>query len=159
MKGLKIGNNKSLDNLFDRLDRLEEEREVKSVSDGTPYAIVQELEQMTPMERYVAWFNWHVREIMPYYKLEVMRLHQLSEEEYNRRVLEGDTSIYLPQPNSKFEPTDYMERVAHVLQLDYQELQDKFSRGELEHKIAQGLAYIDPKTGKPWYDEDPNRVF
>lgn len=33
------------------------------------------------------------------------------------------------------------------------------NRGEIERKIAQGLAYIDPKTGKPWYDEDPNAVF
>ena len=67
--------------------------------------------------------------------------------------------LQLPQPNNKFEPTGYIERVAHVLGLNYQELQDKFNRGELEHKIAQGLSYIDPKTDRPWYDEDPNRVF
>ena len=35
-----------------------------------------------------------------------------------------------------FEPTHYDERVAHALGLDYQELQDKFKQGELEHKRA-----------------------
>jgi len=112
---------------------------------------------MTPDEKYVAWFNWHVREIMPYYKSEVMRLHNItSDEEYNRRVLEGDESIYLLQPNSRFEPTHYDERVAHVLGLDYQGLQDKFERAELEDKIATGM--MDSK-GNFWYDEDPNYVF
>ncbi len=52
-----------------------------------------------------------------------MRFHQLSDKVYDKRTLEGDQSIYLPQPNPKFEPTDYMERVAHVLNLSYQELQ------------------------------------
>lgn len=104
---------------------------------------------MTPHERYVAWFDWRVREIMPYYKAEVMRLHQFSEEEYNRRTLEGDQSIYLPQPNNKFEPTSYEQRVANVLNLDYQGIEDKISRGEIERKIARGLSYIDPKTGEP----------
>ena len=75
---------------------------------------------------------------MPYYKAEVMQFHQISDEEYDRRTLEGDMSIYLPQPNPKFEASDYMERVAHVLGLYYQELQDKISRGELKHKIAMG---------------------
>jgi hypothetical protein len=155
---------KSIDNLSDRLDRLEEEREVKSEDDDSslPYATAQELEQMTPDERYVAWFNWHVREIMPYYKEEVMRIHNItSDEEYDRRTLEGDQSIYLPQPNSKFESTDYRERVAHVLGLDYQGLQDKINRGEIEDKIATGLMTIDPETGKDisWRDENPNAVF
>lgn len=59
------------------------------------------------MERYEAWFNWHVKEIMPYYTTEVMRLHNISDEDYDRRTLEGDQSIYLPQPNNKFEPTNY----------------------------------------------------
>lgn len=155
MKGWK---NKSLDNLSDRLDRLEEETEVESGGDdGVAYATAQELEQMTPHENYVAWFNWHVREIMPYYKSEVMRRHNItSDEEYNRRVLEGDESIYLPQPNNRFEPTHYGERVAHVLGLDYQGLQVKFERGELEHKIATGMM---DAQGKAWYDEDPNYVF
>lgn len=89
---------------------------------------------------------------------EMMRHHNISDEEYDRRTLEGDQLIYLPQPNNKFEATWYDERVAYVLGLNYQELQDKFNWGELEHKIAHGLAYIDPKTGKPWYDEN-NRVF
>jgi hypothetical protein len=40
---------------------------------------------MGSMERYIAWFNWYVREIMPYYKAEVMRLHNIT--------LEGDRSI------------------------------------------------------------------
>ena len=56
-----------MDNLSDRLDRLEEERgEVKPVEDNDvnerPYATAEELEKMSSMERYVAWFNWHVRE-------------------------------------------------------------------------------------------------
>lgn len=110
---------KSLDNLSDRLDRLEEERgEVKPVEDNDandrPYATAEELEQMSSMERYVAWFNWHVREIMPYYKAEVMRLHSITSDEYDSRTLEGDRSIYLPQPNPMFEPTHYDERVAHA---------------------------------------------
>ena len=68
-----------------------------------------------------------------------------SDEAYNRRTLEGDQSIYLPQPNNN-EPT-------------YKGIEDKMNRGEIERKIAQGLAYINPKTGKAWYDEDPNAVF
>ena len=82
-------------------------------------------------------------------------LHNItSDEEYSRRVLEGDESIYLPQPNSKFEGTWYAERVAHVLNLSYQELEDKFDKGELEHKRG-GYAVIDPKTGRIWCDENP----
>ena len=104
---------------------------------------------MTDKERFEAWFTWRVKEIMPYYKAEVMRFHNITSDEYDSRTLEGDMSIYLPQPNPKFEPSWYDERVAHVLNLSYLELQDKFNRGELEHKIAQGLAYIDPKTGRP----------
>ena len=84
-----------------------------------------------------------------------MRLHNItSDEDYNRRTLEGDESIYLPPNNNKFEPTWYAERVAHVLNLSYQELEDKFDRGELEHKRG-GYAVIDPKTGRPWCDENP----
>jgi hypothetical protein len=55
-----------------------------------------------------------------------MRSHNISSDEYDRRTLEGDQSIYLPQPNRRFEPTWYDERVAHVLRLDYEGLQDKF---------------------------------
>ena len=108
---------KFLDNLSDRLDRLEEERgEVKPVEDNDdandrPYATAVELEQMSSMVRYIAWFNWHVREIMPYYKAEVMRFHSITSDEYDSRTLEGDRSIYLPQPNPMFEPTHYDEGV------------------------------------------------
>ena len=136
---------------------MEEVNSISNANDNNfPYATTQELEKMTLMERYVAWFNWRVKEIMPYYKAEVMRHHKIiSDEEYNRRVLEGDMSIYLPQPNNKFEPTWYEERVAHVLGLDYKGIEDKINRGQIERKIAHGLSYIDPKTGTPWYDEDP----
>jgi len=148
---------RSIDSLVGRLYRLEAAKEIassnQSVDNGVPYATVEELEQMTPMERYVAHFNWFVKEIMPYYKAEVMRLHGItSDEEYNRRTLEGDQSIYLPQPNNKFEPTWYDERVAHVLNLSYQELQDKFNRGELKHKIAMGPCNVE--TGGSC-DENP----
>ena len=87
-----MGKIKSIDNLSDRLHRLEVEREVNPVHDDVAYATAEELQQMTPEERYEAWFNWHVREIIPYYKTEVMRLHNISDEEYNRRTLEGDES-------------------------------------------------------------------
>ncbi len=90
---------KSVDNLSGRLHKLEEEREIASSSDepDVPYATAEELKQMSPEERYEARFNWYVKEIMPYYKAEVMRLHSIaSDEEYSRRVLEGDKSIYLP---------------------------------------------------------------
>ncbi len=157
MRGWK-SKDKFLDNLSNRLDRLEEERgEVKPVtSNDCPYATAEELEQMSSIERYIAWFNWRVREIMPYYKAEVMRLHNITSDEYNTRTLEGDRSIYLPQPNPMFEPTHYDERVAHALGLNYQELQDKFKQGEFEHKRA-GC----DSTGRDnrWRDEDPNAVF
>ena len=49
-------------------------------------------------ESFESRFNRFVREVMPYYKAEVMRIHNIkSDEEYKRRVLEGDNSIYLPQ--------------------------------------------------------------
>ena len=51
---------------------------------------------------------------------------------YDRRTLEGDQSIYLPQPNNKFEPTNYEQRVANVLNLDYQGIEDKIIRAETE---------------------------
>ena len=107
---------------------------------------------MTDEERFEAWFNWYVKEIMPYYKAEVIQYHQISEDEYDRRTLEGDQSIYMP--NQIDLKVLGMMRVVHVLNLSYQELQDKFNRGELEHKRG-GLAIIDPKTGEPWYDENP----
>jgi hypothetical protein len=57
------------------------------------------------MERCILKFNWYVREIMPYYKDEVMRYRNIvTDEEYTRRILEGDESIYLPQPNKKLNP-------------------------------------------------------
>ena len=64
-----------------------------------------ELEKLSPMQKYILEFNWYVREIMPYYRAEVMQIHNLASEEYDRRVLEGDQSIYLLQPNRKFGPT------------------------------------------------------
>ena len=150
-----------ISNLSDRLDRLEEERgEVKPVGDNDindcPYATVEELEQMSSMERYIAWFNWHIIEIMLYYKAEAMRLHSITSDEYHSRTLEGDRSIYLPQPNPMFEPTHYNERVANALGLNYRELQDKFKRRELEHKIA-GC----DSTGRDnrWRDEDQMQCF
>ena len=63
------------------------------------------------LERYIAWFNWHVKEIMPYYRAEVMRLHSITSDEYDSHILEGDRSIYLPQPNPMFEPTHYDEKI------------------------------------------------
>ena len=144
--------NKSIDNLSGRLHRLEVERQVPSDANaGVPYATAEELEQMTDKERFAAWFDWHVKEIMPAYKAAVMHFHNISEEEYDRRTLEGDMSIYLPQ-NNKFEPTWYNERVAHVLGLSYQELQDKFKRGELKQRIACGPNSAE--TGG-WCDENP----
>jgi hypothetical protein len=103
--------------------------------------------------------NKFIREVMPYYKAEVMRFHNItSDEEYNRRVIEGDQSIYLPQPNNRFAPTLWFERAAHALGLDYQGLQDMISRREIKYKIATGT--LDPEAdGYGWYDEDPNAVF
>lgn len=97
-------------------------------------------------------FNWYVKNILPYYKLEVCRVHNISSEEYDRRTLNADESIYLPQPNPKFESTWYSERVAHVLGLDYKGFQDKVRKGELEDKIATGGFGC-------WRDENPNAVF
>lgn len=97
-------------------------------------------------------FNWYVKNILPYYKQEVCRVHNISSEEYNRRTLNADESIYLPQPNPKFESTWYNERVAHVLGLDYRGFQDKVRKGELEDKIATGGFGC-------WRDENPNAVF
>ena len=85
-----------------------------------------------------------------------MRLHNISDEEYDRRTLEGDQSIYLPQTNPKFEPTWYDERVAHVLNLSYQELQDNFKQGKLEHKIA---GCDSTGSDNRWREEDLNAVF
>jgi hypothetical protein len=94
--------------------------------------------------------NKFIREVMPYYKAEVMRVHNITDEqEYNRRVIDGDQSIYLPQPNNRFAPTSWFERAAHALGLDYQGMQDKISRGEIKHKIATG------SLTDPWSDEDP----
>ena len=146
----------TIDKLSDRLDRLESAKDAANGvvgGGGVAYATAEELEQMTPMQRYIAWFNWYVKTIMPYYKAEVMRVHNLTSEKYDRRTLEGDTSIYLSQPNRRFESTSYEERIAHVLELDYQGLQQKFKQGELKHLIADGLA------GSSWRDEDPNAVF
>ncbi len=46
-----------------------------------------ELEKLSPEEKYEFRFNWYVREIMPYYKAEVMQVHNVApDEEYSRRV-------------------------------------------------------------------------
>jgi hypothetical protein len=84
--------------------------------------------ELTPMGKARLRFNWYAERFMPYYKAEVMSVHGLTSEEYDRRTLEGDQSIYLPQPNRKFAPTLYMHRIAAVLGLDYQTLQDMISR-------------------------------
>jgi hypothetical protein len=97
-------------------------------------------------------FNWYVKNILPYYKQEVCRIHNISSEEYDRRTLNADESIYLPQPNPKFESTWYSERVAHVLGLDYKGFQDKVRKRELEDKIATGGFGC-------WRDENPHAVF
>jgi hypothetical protein len=97
-------------------------------------------------------FNWYVKNILPYYKQEVCHIHNISSEEYDRRTLNADESIYLPQPNPKFESTWYSERVAHVLGLDYKGFHDKVRKGELEDKIATGGFGC-------WRDENPHAVF
>jgi hypothetical protein len=97
-------------------------------------------------------FNWCVKNILPHYKQEVCRVHNISSEEYDRRTLNADESIYLPQPNPKFESTWYSERVAHVLGLDHKGFQDKVRKGELEDKIATGGFGC-------WRDENPSAVF
>ncbi len=141
-----------IDKMSDRLGRLEVAKNIATSDDaGVPYATAEELEQMTDEERFEAWFNWRVKAIMPYHKEAVMKFHNISDEEYDRRTLEGDESIYLPQPNNKFEPTGYMERVAHVLSLSWQELQEKFKSGELKHLVAAGPN--NAETGG-WSDED-----
>lgn len=151
MKGWKYNKSPTIDNLSDRLDRLEAEVFIKQ-SDADEQQQQQELEKLTPTERYILNFNRSVKEIMPCYKAEVMQVHNVSSEEYDRRTLEGDESIYLPQPNGKFESTSYAERVAHVLGLDYVDLQVKISQGEIKDRIATGGFGC-------WRDENPNAVF
>lgn len=134
---MKAWKDKSIDNLSDRLDRLEANTDNNN-SNAATNEDPDELEKLTPMEKYELKFNWYVREIMPYYKAEVMSVHNLTSEEYDRRTLEADQCIYLPQPNRKFEPTNYEKRVARVLGLDYKELKDKVNRGEIKVMIATG---------------------
>jgi hypothetical protein len=82
------------------------------------------------MERHIFRFNWYTREIVPYCKAEVMQVHNIAtDKKYTRRILEGDESMYLPQPHRKFEHTFYSQRIAHVLGLNYQGLKQKISRG------------------------------
>lgn len=160
------GNRSTIGNLSERLDRLEARD--KKISNGIHALSESEFQseflfglteeqffKLSPMEQYILRFNWYVREIMPYYKEEVMSVHGLTSEEYDRRVLEGDESIYLPQPNKKFTPTLYLHRIAAVLGLDWQTLQDMISRGEIKDRIAGR------ETGclDSWRDEDPNAVF
>jgi hypothetical protein len=111
-----------------------------------------EYEKLTDMEKAVLRFNWYVERIMPYYKAEVMSVHNVSSEEYDRRTLQADESIYLPQSNRKFEPTLYDQRVAAVLGSDWQTLHDMISREEIKDRIATGGCL-------GWCDGDPNAVF
>lgn len=178
---------KSIDNLSDRLDRIEEklglavpseqqqklelEQELEQARLATTADLFEEfalrfwntpvyarskiLDKMSREEEdrlHEYRFNWYVKNILPYYKQEVCRVHNISSEEYDRRTLNADESIYLPQPNPKFESTWYSERVAHVLGLDYKGFQDKVRKGELEDKIATGGFGC-------WRDENPNAVF
>ena len=84
------GKIKSLDNISHRIGRLEDSKKIVSsnnntIDNGVPYATAEELEHMTAHQYYEARFNWRVKEILPLYKLEVMRLHNItSDEEYNR---------------------------------------------------------------------------
>ncbi|HZD34383.1 MAG TPA: hypothetical protein VE130_04190 [Nitrososphaeraceae archaeon] len=153
MKGWK-DNKSTINNLSDRLDRLEAEIFIKrsDAEDEQQQRQQQGLEKLTSMERYILNFNRSVKEVMPYYKAEVMQVHSISSEEYDKRTLEGDESIYLPQPNRKFESTSYAQRVAHVLGLDYEGLQLKINQGEIKDMIATGGFGC-------WRDENPNAVF
>jgi hypothetical protein len=136
--------------LTGRLDRLEEETGMVS-ADATAEEPNPE-DSMTPWEKWEYRFNWLVKEILPFYKEEVMRVHNLTSDEYDKRTIDGDETIYLEQPHPRFSSTHYDERVAHVLGLTFREIRDKFERGELEHKIATGGVY-------GWRDEDPQAVF
>ena len=71
---MKWKDNKStiIDNLALRLDKLEVEAGDRVV-DANPQ------QEFTLEEK----FNWFVKEIIPYYKAEVMRLHNISDEEYD----------------------------------------------------------------------------
>jgi hypothetical protein len=112
---------KSVDNQSDRPNRIDEEITEEDSSKNMSKNTDPELEKLSPMERHIFRFNWHTREIVPYCKVEVMQVHNIAtDEEHTRRILEGDESIYLPQPNRKFEPTFYSQRIAHVLGLNYQ---------------------------------------
>ena len=174
---------KSIDNLSDRLNKIEEELglavsseqeqglELEQTKLATtaglfeefasrfykmpPHARREILDKMSREEEdrlHEFKFNWCVKNILPYYKQEVSSVYNISSEEYDQRTLNADESIYLPQPNPKFESTWYSERVAHVLGLDYKGFQDKVRKGELEDKIATG-------GFGSWRDENPKAVF
>jgi hypothetical protein len=146
-------NGSTIDNLSTRLNRLEAADEPDNFSDTEyRYGLTEEeYEKLTSTEKYELRFSWYVKNIMPYYKAEVMQVHNLTSEEYDRRTLEGDQSIYLPQPNKKFQPTLYIYRVAAVLGLNYQQLRDKIAKGEVADRIATG--------DFGFRDEDSNAVF
>ncbi len=90
---------KSVDKLSDTLDRIEEEitEEDSSSKKNTSNNTDPELEKLSLMDRYVLKFNWYVENILPYYKAEVMQVHKISEDEYDKRTLEVDELIYIPQ--------------------------------------------------------------
>lgn len=156
------GNGSTIDNLSTRLNRLETTTPANEANNFSEieyrYGLTEEeFEKLTLMEKRILEFNWYVKNIMPYYKAEVMSVHNLTSEEYDERTLAGDEGIYLQQPNMKFKPTLYWYRIASVLDLNYQQLMDKIAKGEIKDRIATGM--IDAETGSRWYDEDPNAVF
>jgi hypothetical protein len=154
---------RSIDNLSTRLNRLEATTTAADEADNFSeieyrYGLTEdEYEKLSLDKKAILRFNWYIENIMPYYKAEVMRVHNLSEEEYNRRTLEGDQSIYLPQPNRKYSPTLYMQRAAHVLGLDFKGFREKVGRGEIKDMIVG----VNEETGclDSWRDEDSNAVF
>jgi hypothetical protein len=82
---------KSVDNQSDKPDRIDEEITEEDSSMNTSNNLDPELEKLSPMERHIFRFNWYTREIVPYYKAEVMQVHNIAtDEEHTRRILEGD---------------------------------------------------------------------
>jgi hypothetical protein len=144
---------KSIGSLSNRLDRLGAADISENYSEiEYRYGLTEEeYEKLSLDERAIIRFNWTVSNILPYYKQEVMLVHNLTSVQYDLRTMEGDESIYLPQPNRKFQPTLYMHRIAAVLGLDYRQLMDKIAKGEVKDRIAT--------AGSSWHDEDENAVF
>jgi hypothetical protein len=137
---------KSIDNLSDRLNKIEEELGLAVSSEQEqeldpeqarlaktaglfkefasrfykmpPHTRREILDKMSREEEdrlHEYGFNWSVKNILPYYKQELCSVHNISSEEYDRRTLNADESIYLQQPNPKFESTWY----PHYLMIDF----------------------------------------